>query len=48
MARKGLRLFYGGDESDNSDVDDTVEKPTEGAYKFLKTASKHSKYFIIS
>lgn len=42
MARKGLRLFYGGDESDNSDDDDTMEERiSEGAYGFLKAATKH-------
>ena len=43
MARKGLRLFYGGDESDNSDDDAPMEERiSEGAaYGFLKAATKH-------
>ena len=44
MARKGLRLFYGGDESDNSDDDLSIDdKTAEGAYGLLKAATRQGK-----
>lgn len=41
MARKGLRLFYSDDESDDSDDEQNDDKASEGAYGFLKAATKH-------
>lgn len=41
VARKGLRLFYSDDETDDSDEESNTDKMAEGAYGFLKVATKH-------
>lgn len=41
MARNGLRLFYSDDEVDDTDEDGNDEKGSDGAYNFLKVATKH-------
>lgn len=47
VARKGLRLFYSDDETDDSDEDPNDDRTSEGAYGFLKAATKQgtSRYF---
>lgn len=41
VARNGLRLFYSDDEIDDSDEEGNDEKGSDGAYGFLKVATKH-------
>ncbi|XP_065202161.1 uncharacterized protein LOC135832556 isoform X2 [Planococcus citri] len=48
VARKGLRLFYSDDEMDDSDEEQNDDKVSEGAYGFLKAATKHGSQSIRS